>query len=47
MLHIGDVLGRGVGDAASGDRIVFRFHNPGVVPGEGPQHRIVDVLWNP
>ena len=31
----------------SGDRIVFRFHNPGVVPGEGPQHRIVDVLWNP
>jgi hypothetical protein len=31
----------------AGDRLVFRFHNPGVVPGEGPQHRIVDVLWNP
>jgi hypothetical protein len=31
----------------AGDRLMFRFHNPGVVPGEGPQHRIVDVLWNP
>jgi hypothetical protein len=31
----------------TGDRIVFRFHNPGVDPNEGPQHRIVDVLWNP
>jgi hypothetical protein len=33
--------------STAGDRIVFRFHNPGVVPDEGPQHRIVDVLWNP
>ena len=33
--------------SSAGNRIVFRFHNPGVVPGEGPQHRIVDVLWNP
>lgn len=31
----------------AGDRIVFRFYNPGVDPNEGPQHRIVDVLWNP
>jgi len=31
----------------AGDRIIFRFNNPGVDPNEGPQHRIVDVLWNP
>jgi hypothetical protein len=30
-----------------GDRIVFRFTNPGVDPNQGPQHKIVDVLWNP
>jgi hypothetical protein len=30
-----------------GDRIVFRFTNPGVDPSEGKQHRIRDVLWNP
>jgi hypothetical protein len=31
----------------AGDRIAFRFHNPGVVPSESPQHRIQDVLWMP
>lgn len=31
----------------NGDRIVFRFYNPGVDPNEGKQHRIRDVLWNP
>jgi hypothetical protein len=31
----------------NGDRIVFRFLNPGVDPNEGQQHRIRDVLWNP
>jgi hypothetical protein len=31
----------------SGDRIVFRFTNPGVDPNETQQHRIRDVLWNP
>jgi hypothetical protein len=31
----------------NGDRIVFRFTNPGVDPSEGKQHRIRDVLWNP
>jgi hypothetical protein len=31
----------------AGDRIVFRFYNPGVDPNEGKQHRIRDVLWNP
>jgi hypothetical protein len=32
---------------ASGDRLVFKFLNPGVDPNEGNQHRIRDVLWNP
>ena len=31
----------------AGDRIAFRFYNPGVVPSESPQHRIHDVLWLP
>jgi hypothetical protein len=31
----------------AGDRIAFRFHNPGVVPSESPQHRIFEVLWMP
>jgi hypothetical protein len=32
---------------AAGDRIVFRFANPGVDPSEGTHNRIRDVLWNP
>lgn len=31
----------------AGDRISFRFYNPGVEPSESPQHRIHDVLWLP
>jgi hypothetical protein len=31
----------------AGDRISFRFYNPGVVPSESPQHRIRDVLFLP
>lgn len=31
----------------AGDRIAFRFYNPGVVPSESPQHRIHDVLFMP
>ena len=31
----------------AGDRIAFRFYNPGVVPSESPQHRIHDVLFLP
>jgi hypothetical protein len=31
----------------AGDKIAFRFYNPGVVPSESPQHRIHDVLWLP
>jgi len=31
----------------AGDRIAFRFYNPGVMPSESPQHRIHDVLWLP
>jgi hypothetical protein len=31
----------------AGDRIAFKFYNPGVVPSESPQHRIHDVLFLP
>lgn len=31
----------------AGDKIAFRFNNPGVVPNESPQHRIFEVLWMP
>jgi hypothetical protein len=31
----------------AGDAIVFRFRDPGIPPTPGPQHRVVDVIFQP
>jgi hypothetical protein len=31
----------------AGDGLVFRFHDPGIPPTPGPQHRIIDVIFQP